>query len=51
MTGSLASRAEAALRSLRVVDAVRVFADGDRLTEIHVESSSNLSPKIGRAHV
>ena len=46
MTGSLASRAEAALRSLRVVDAVRVIADGDRLTEIHVESSSNRSPKL-----
>ena len=45
MTGSLASRAEDAIRSLRVVDAVRVLADGDRLTEIHVESSSNLSPK------
>lgn len=46
MTGSpLAATAEAAIRRLRDVDGVRVRAEGGELTEIHVVSSSQRSPK------
>lgn len=46
MMGSpLASTAEAAIRRLRDVDGVRVRAEGDELTEIHVVSQSHRSPK------
>jgi len=46
MMGSpLAATAEAAIRRLRDVDGVRVRAEGDELTEIHVVSQSHRSPK------
>lgn len=46
MTGSpLATTAEAAIRRLRDVDGVRVRAEGGELTEIHVVSQSQRSPK------
>jgi hypothetical protein len=41
----LAVRAEAAIRRLRGVDGVSVQAEGEELTEIHVVSSSDRTPK------
>ncbi len=45
MVSPLAVRAEAAIRRLRDVDGVSVQAEGEELTEIHVVSTSDRTPK------
>ena len=42
---ALAIRAESVLRGLRDISAVSVLADGGQITEIHITTASNRSPK------